>query len=85
MSLEDRSGRIDKSRLEHLWSQVAGDLRSDIESGKLRPGAKLPSEPELAAQYGVARVTVRRAIAELISEGRLVILHGRGTFVRERS
>jgi hypothetical protein len=39
--------------------------------------------PQLAAQYGVARLTVRRAIRELVDEERLVILRGRGTYVKQ--
>jgi DNA-binding GntR family transcriptional regulator len=53
-------------------------------TGRLAPGAKLPGEIELAAQYGVARLTVRRAIRELVAEERLVILRGRGTYVKQR-
>jgi hypothetical protein len=41
-----------------------------------------PGELELADQYGVSRDTIRRAIQELVSENRLVVLHGRGTFVK---
>jgi DNA-binding GntR family transcriptional regulator len=84
MSLEDRSGRIDHARAEHLWAQVAADLRSEIDAGRLAPGAKLPNELELASQYGVARLTVRRAIADLVDGGYLVVLRGRGTYVREK-
>jgi len=49
----------------------------------LAPGAKLPGEIELAAQYGVARLSVRRAIRKLVEEARLVILRGRGTYVKQ--
>lgn len=83
MTLEDRSGRIDHAKPEHIWAQVAGDIRADITTKRLAPGAKLPGEIELAAQYGVARLTVRRAIRELVAEDRLVILRGRGTYVRQ--
>lgn len=50
------------------------------------PGTKhrLPGELELANQYCVTRDTIRRAIRELVSENRLVVLHGRGTFVKAR-
>jgi GntR family transcriptional regulator len=84
MSLEDRSGRIDHARAEHLWAQVAADLRNEINTGRLASGAKLPNELELAAQYGVARLTVRRAIADLVDGGYLLVLRGRGTYVREK-
>jgi GntR family transcriptional regulator len=83
MTLDDRSGRIDHTKPEHIWAQVAADIRADITTGRLAPGAKLPGEIELATQYGVARLTVRRAIAELVAEQRLVVLRGRGTYVRQ--
>lgn len=81
MALDDRSSRIDPAALRLLWEQVADDIRADIQSGSLPPGSRLPSELELAEQYGVARVTVRRAIAELRTEGLITIMRGRGTYV----
>jgi DNA-binding GntR family transcriptional regulator len=86
MALDDRSERIDHNGPQHLWAQVAADIRADIESGELRPGMKLPNELELSAQYKVARLTIRRAIRDL-TEGdspALVVVRGRGTYVAER-
>jgi GntR family transcriptional regulator len=80
--LDDRSDRIDKTGPLHVWAQIADDIRRDLDSGALQPGAKLPSEPELATQYGSARVSVRRAIQELVTEDRLIIVRGRGTYVK---
>jgi DNA-binding GntR family transcriptional regulator len=82
VSLEDRSSRIDRSRPQLLSEQVADDLRADITSAEIT--GRLPGEHELAAQYAVSRVTVRRAVAILISEGLLQTLRGRGTFVADR-
>ncbi|GAB3472303.1 hypothetical protein GCM10027436_88720 [Actinophytocola sediminis] len=69
-----------------LWRQVADDIATQIESGELPPGARLPAELELAEIYGVARGTVRRAVLELRKDnGVLVVSRGLGTFVaRER-
>jgi GntR family transcriptional regulator len=58
---------------------AANRLRDDIMSG-LRDGDKIEAEEELAARYGVARNTMRKAIAQLRAEGILVSVHGRGTF-----
>src|SRR5258708_31999686 len=82
MTLDDRSGRIDHTKPEHIWAQVAADIRADVTTGRLAPGAKLPGEVELAAQYGVARLTVRRAIRELVGEQRPVTLPGPGTYYK---
>jgi len=63
--------------------QVATDIEADIDAGKLSPDTRLPSEAELSQQYGVARVTVRRAIAQLRERGKVVTVHGRGTYVAQ--
>ena len=51
------------------YKQVAADLRADFDAGSYPPGSRLPSESELARAYGVARGTVRQALATLASEG----------------
>lgn len=66
-----------------MYDQVAEDIAADITSGALAPGARLPTEIELAAQYQVSRVTIRRAVQELTERGLIVVSHGRGTFVTE--
>jgi GntR family phosphonate transport system transcriptional regulator len=70
-------------RGEALWSQIAGELSRDIEQGALAPGAKLPPEAELAAQYGVNRHTIRRALETLSAAHIIRTEHGRGSFVAE--
>ncbi|MDQ1286715.1 MAG: GntR family transcriptional regulator, N-acetylglucosamine utilization regulator [Actinomycetota bacterium] len=57
----------------------------DLAENHLGPDALIPSERDLMTQYGVSRATVREAIGQLVSEGRLYRIHGKGTFVgRER-
>jgi GntR family transcriptional regulator len=57
----------------------------DLTDNDLSPDAPIPSERELMSRYGVSRATVREAIGQLVSEGRLYRVHGKGTFVgRER-
>ncbi len=80
MSLEDRSAQIDHER--PIWPQVAAAIERDIASGALAPGSRLPTEDELASQYGVARNTVRRAVEDLRDRGLVETFHGRGTYVR---
>ena len=64
-----------------LYQQIKDDIKSAIEHGKYKPKEQIPTEPELSAEYSVSRVTVRRAVEELCSEGYLVKQQGRGTFV----
>jgi DNA-binding GntR family transcriptional regulator len=82
MSLADRSARINHDSATPVSVQVAADIEADIEAGKLAPDTRLPSEAELSEQYGVARVTVRRALESLRERGKVVTVQGRGTYVR---
>ncbi len=64
-----------------LPTQLADRLRQRIADGHWEPGTRLPSEQELAAEYGVSRPTVRSAVARLVDGGMLRVRHGAGTFV----
>jgi GntR family transcriptional regulator len=81
MSLDNRSSRINHDSSVTVTDQVAVDVEADIDAGRMAPDTRLPSETELAEQYGVSRVTVRRAIAVLRDRGKVVTVHGRGTYV----
>lgn len=61
---------------------IAGDLRNQIVTGRLKAGERLPSEPDLAARYAVSLPTLRSALAVLQGEGLIEKMHGRGNFVR---
>ena len=62
-------------------TQLRTIIRSDIASGKFKAGDRLPSENEMAVQYGVSRPTVREGIGALVQEGILERFQGKGTFV----
>lgn len=64
-----------------LYMQIADLLRSDIDSGVFATDSKLPAENELTHRFGVSRVTVRQAIAQLLAEGYVISKQGKGTFV----
>lgn len=65
------------------YQQIADRLRGQIASGVFKPGDRLPSEPDLAAEHESSRNTVRLAIALLINQGLVVSRQGLGTFVVE--
>ena len=64
-----------------LYDQLMRRLAEDIEQGIYPVGSRIPPEHELETLYNVSRVTVRRALAELTSEGLLERKQGKGTFV----
>lgn len=65
------------------YRQIAEDLTSQIADGTLSPGQTLSPEPELARQYGVTRVTLRKAVDLLVAGGLVKRQQGRGTFVAD--
>jgi len=66
----------------YMYAKVADHVAARIAAGDLPPGAMLPNERDMAADYGVAVGTVRRAVEELRDRGLVVTLPAKGTFVR---
>lgn len=66
-----------------LYAQLRDELRAGILDGRLQPHAKLPSESEMTAAYGVSRITVRQALGDLQKEGLIVRLQGKGAYVSQ--
>ncbi len=66
---------------EPLHEQVAAWLLRHVSTGQWAVHEKLPSEVVLAATLGVSRVTLRRAMKDLVRQGIFMQIHGRGTFV----
>lgn len=73
---------IDRTSPVPFYFQLAELLEHEIASGRWRPGVRLPSEPDLCAQYGISRTTVRQALARLEQRGLIERLKGQGTFVQ---
>lgn len=69
------------SRNAPLYQQIYEDVKDSIKNGTYKPDEKIPSEADLSEEYGVSRITVRRAIEDLCSDGYLIKMQGRGTFV----
>ena len=66
-----------------VWRRIAQSLASEIGASGLQPGARLPTEAELSARFGVNRHTVRRALDQLVRAGLVRTERGRGAFVAE--
>lgn len=67
-----------------VYIQIHNQLRENIENGHWKVGQKIPAERELAAEFGVSRMTLRQAIQTLVDEGVLERRVGSGTFVASR-
>lgn len=66
---------------QYLYMQLADTLRGQIQTGAIRTGQFLPSENELSRQYGMSRISVRKALELLVHEGLVIRKMGQGTLV----
>ena len=74
--------QVDHAAPEPPYRQLAAILTARIARGDWQPRRAIPSEARLTQEYGVARATVRRAIAVLVDQGVVFVVPQRGTFVR---
>jgi DNA-binding transcriptional regulator YhcF (GntR family) len=81
----DYLGTLDPDDPRQASQQIANQLRAAILTRKLAPGDKLPSQPDLATRYGVARETIKRALEILRAERLVVTRQGSGAFVRAQT
>lgn len=72
---------IDKNSVIPIYYQLAKFFEKQIRERNLLPGEALPTETEIANHFGISRMTVRRAIAELVAAGLVYAQKGKGTFV----
>jgi DNA-binding GntR family transcriptional regulator len=72
---------IDRDIPTPVSEQLAGILRARLASGVWQPGRRFASEPTLAAEFGMSRNTVRKAISALVNDGLLKVVPSAGTFV----
>ena len=64
-----------------LYQRVVDDIKRQIASGELAPGAQLPTGAEMQARYGVGSTAIRNAMLVLRSEGVIESIQGKGVFV----
>ncbi len=77
-------GPIDNDSRAPLYRRLQDVVRQAIDDRILKPKEALPPERDLAVEYGVSRITVRKAIDGLVGEGLLLRRQGAGTFVAAR-
>lgn len=75
---------VNKYNSVPIYQQIKEMLVQDINSGKLRPHTKVPSEYELSRLYEVSRMTINKVMSELTREGLLYRRQGKGTFVSQK-
>ncbi|MFI6400970.1 GntR family transcriptional regulator [Streptomyces sp. NPDC050548] len=81
---EETKSPLDPMSARPLYVQLADVVAGKIKSGELVPDRPIPSENHLANEYGVARLTARRAAQELRERGLIVTVRGKGSFVVDK-
>jgi len=74
---------LDKTSSQPLYEQIKDYILSRIESGEYASHSQLPSERQLSEQFTVNRLTVNKAIKQLVDDGWLYIQIGKGTYIGE--
>ena len=82
MKSSTQAARLVFTKDPPIYRQIMEDLRKRIEAAEFEASKKLPSNRELAEEYGVNHLTVRHALRMLDEEGLIDVAHGRGVFVR---
>lgn len=87
MAMSDSRARssLPPLRRERLYESLASHISDFIEAQGLVGGDRLPPERQLAAELGVSRATLSRALASLETQGRIEVRHGVGALVRDQS
>ncbi len=75
--------KMDSKGAYPLYAQLADEMRQNIQTEKWPEGARIPTEMELCAIHHVSRITIRKAIDELMKEDLLIRIRSKGTFVKE--
>ncbi|MBD2867872.1 GntR family transcriptional regulator [Paenibacillus arenilitoris] len=70
---------------EHLFMKIRNYVEHLVTSRELPPDARLPTETQLAELFGVSRLTVKRALSELVDRDLIYRIKGKGTFVTSRA
>jgi len=66
-----------------LYIQIEDCIREKVKTGELKTGDKIPSEELLCEKFNVSKITVIRALRDLVNEGIILRKQGKGSFVRE--
>ena len=74
------AGRVPEGERPTAYRALAAQLRADIAEHRYPPGQPLPTESQLSALHGVSRQTVRRAFQDLVADGLVYRVPGRGTY-----
>lgn len=81
---KEQSSLLERDNPKPLYLQLKEVLVNAIESEKWQVNEKIPSENRLSEQYGLSRMTVRSVLTDLVKEGLLYRVQGKGTFVAEK-
>ncbi len=72
---------IDRQSGKKLYLQLAEIIKQEVDTGRMEIGSQLPSEDALCEEFNISKAVVRQALAELVREGYLRKVQGKGTYI----
>ena len=84
LSANDRPLNTERAKSSPLYLQIYHDICMKVDDGFLKSGEPMPTEQELMNYYGVSRVTVRKALMELISDGIITREHSKSAIIAHK-
>ncbi|WP_274362073.1 GntR family transcriptional regulator [Paenibacillus thermotolerans] len=75
---------MDKTEKTPLYQYIIDDIKGKIAREELQPGDPLPTQIDLAKMYNISEITSRRALSELVKEGYIYRIRGKGSFIKEK-
>ncbi|MEC0239019.1 GntR family transcriptional regulator [Paenibacillus dokdonensis] len=74
---------MEKSDKTPMYQYIMNDIKRKIENGELKPHDPLPTQIDMAKEYNTSEITSRRALSDLVQEGYIYRIRGKGSFVNE--
>ena len=83
MTVHNRRVEIDHDSHEPYYRQLADIIRGRVETGRYPPGSLIPSIERIRQETGLSVMTIRKGIRLLADEGVVLLVPGKGTFVKD--
>lgn len=83
MAEKQDNNRLERVNRQYLYKQLAKIIKEQLEKGVYKPGDRLPSMDDLAKEFSINKITVRKALQELMAEGLIFSIPAQGTYVSE--
>lgn len=83
MTVKKANSKLERGNRQYLYKQLSNTIKEQLAKGVYKPGDRLPSMDDLAKEFSINKITVRKALTELIADGLIYSIPAQGTYVSE--